>query len=123
VVVLTFNPSTWETEAGRSLEFEASLDDRECSRTTRATQRNLEKQQQRERDREREEEREGKGRGGGRGGKRRGGEGRGGEGRGGEGTTTAFQLSLLGKQFFQITSAFLIVCNMMAILLVDSSSQ
>jgi hypothetical protein len=42
VVVYPFNPSTWETEAGRSLssEFKASLDYKVSSRTARATQRN-----------------------------------------------------------------------------------
>jgi hypothetical protein len=40
VVVHPFNPSTWEAEAGRSLEFMASLDSKESFRTARATQRN-----------------------------------------------------------------------------------
>jgi hypothetical protein len=40
VVAHAFNPSTWEAEAGGSLEFEASLVYRVSSRTTRATQRN-----------------------------------------------------------------------------------
>jgi hypothetical protein len=40
VVVHTFNPSTWEAEAGGSLEFEASLVYRVSSRTARATQKN-----------------------------------------------------------------------------------
>jgi hypothetical protein len=40
VVVHAFNPSTWEAEAGRSLEFKASLVYRVSSRTARATQRN-----------------------------------------------------------------------------------
>ena len=35
-----FNPSTWETEEGRFLEFESSLVYRVSSRTARATQRN-----------------------------------------------------------------------------------
>jgi hypothetical protein len=39
VVVCTFNPSTWEAEAGR-FEFEASLVYRVSSRTARAIQRN-----------------------------------------------------------------------------------
>jgi hypothetical protein len=48
VLVHTFNPSTWEAEAGGSLEFEASLVYRASSRTARATQRNpiLENQNQ-----------------------------------------------------------------------------
>jgi hypothetical protein len=37
VVVHAFNPSTREAEAGRSLEFEASLVHRVSSRTARAT--------------------------------------------------------------------------------------
>jgi hypothetical protein len=37
----TFNPSTWETEAGGSLEFHDSLVYRVNSRTVKATQRNL----------------------------------------------------------------------------------
>ena len=36
----TFNPSNWEAEAGKFLEFEASLVYRASSRTARATQRN-----------------------------------------------------------------------------------
>ena len=40
VVVLTFNPSTQEAEAGGISEFEASLVYRTISRTARATQRN-----------------------------------------------------------------------------------
>jgi hypothetical protein len=40
VVVHAFNPSTREAEAGRSLEFKASLIYRVSSRTARATQRN-----------------------------------------------------------------------------------
>jgi hypothetical protein len=39
VVAHTFNPSTWEAETGRSLEFEASLVYRVRSRTARNTQR------------------------------------------------------------------------------------
>jgi hypothetical protein len=39
-VAHTFNPSTWEAEAGRFLEFEASLVYRVSFRTARATQRN-----------------------------------------------------------------------------------
>jgi hypothetical protein len=39
VVVHTFNPSSWEAEAGIS-EFEASLVYRASSRTVKATQRN-----------------------------------------------------------------------------------
>jgi hypothetical protein len=39
-VVHAFNPSTWEAEAGGSLESEASLVYRVSSRTARATQRN-----------------------------------------------------------------------------------
>jgi hypothetical protein len=35
-----FNPSTWKTETGESLEFEASLVYRVSSRTARAAQRN-----------------------------------------------------------------------------------
>jgi hypothetical protein len=35
-----FNPSTWKAEAGKFLEFEASLVYRVSSRTERATQRN-----------------------------------------------------------------------------------
>jgi hypothetical protein len=38
--VHAFNPSTWEAEAGGSLEFEASLVYRMSSRTAIATQRN-----------------------------------------------------------------------------------
>jgi hypothetical protein len=41
VVTRAFNPSTQEAEAGRSLEFEATLVYRVNSRTARATQRNL----------------------------------------------------------------------------------
>jgi hypothetical protein len=40
VVAHTFNPSTWEAEAGGFLEFEASLVYKVSSRTARATQRN-----------------------------------------------------------------------------------
>ena len=42
MVVHTFNPSTWEVEveAGRSLEFEASLVYKVSSRIARLTQRN-----------------------------------------------------------------------------------
>jgi hypothetical protein len=40
VVAHTFNPSTWEAEAGGSLEFEASLVYKVSSRTARAIQRN-----------------------------------------------------------------------------------
>ena len=40
VVVHAFNPSSWEAEAGGSLEFAASLVYRVSSRTARATQRN-----------------------------------------------------------------------------------
>jgi hypothetical protein len=49
-----FNPSIWEAEAGRSLEFKASLVSIVSSRTARAPQRNpiLEKQQNQERKRE-----------------------------------------------------------------------
>jgi hypothetical protein len=36
----TFNPSTWEAEAGGFFEFKASLVYRVSSRTARATQRN-----------------------------------------------------------------------------------
>jgi hypothetical protein len=39
MVVHTFNPSTWEAEAG-GFEFEASLVYRVSSRTAKATQRN-----------------------------------------------------------------------------------
>jgi hypothetical protein len=39
-VVQTFDSNTWETEAGRSLEFEPSLVYRVSSMTARATQRN-----------------------------------------------------------------------------------
>jgi hypothetical protein len=39
-VAHTFNPSTWEEEAGESLEFEASLVYRVSSRTARTIQRN-----------------------------------------------------------------------------------
>jgi hypothetical protein len=39
MVAHTFNPSTQEAEAGRSLEFKASLVYRASSRTARATQR------------------------------------------------------------------------------------
>jgi hypothetical protein len=39
-MVHTFNPSTQEAEAGRSLEFEASLVYRVGSRISRAIQRN-----------------------------------------------------------------------------------
>jgi hypothetical protein len=38
VVVHTFNPSSEEAEAGRSLEFETSLVYRTSSRTARATE-------------------------------------------------------------------------------------
>jgi hypothetical protein len=37
VVVHAFNSSTWEAEAGKFLEFEASLVYRVSSRTVRAT--------------------------------------------------------------------------------------
>jgi hypothetical protein len=40
VVEHAFNPSTWETQAGRFCEFEASLFYRVSSRTASATQRN-----------------------------------------------------------------------------------
>jgi hypothetical protein len=40
VVANAFNPSTWEAEAGRFLEFEGSLVYKVSSRTARATQRN-----------------------------------------------------------------------------------
>ena len=40
MVVQTFDSNTWETEAGRSLEFEPSLVYRVSSMTARATQRN-----------------------------------------------------------------------------------
>ena len=40
IVVHTFNPSTWESEAGRYLEFEASVVYRVSFRAARATQRN-----------------------------------------------------------------------------------
>jgi hypothetical protein len=41
VGVYTFNPSTWEAEAGRQIsEFEASLVYKVSSRTASATQRN-----------------------------------------------------------------------------------
>ena len=40
MVVHAFNPSTWGTETGRSLEFEASLVYRASFKTARATQRN-----------------------------------------------------------------------------------
>jgi hypothetical protein len=40
VVAHTFNPSTWEAEAGEFLNFKASLVYRVSSRTARATQRN-----------------------------------------------------------------------------------
>jgi hypothetical protein len=40
VVAHTFNPSTWEAEAGRFQEFEASLVYKVSSRKARATQRN-----------------------------------------------------------------------------------
>jgi hypothetical protein len=39
-VTHAFNPSTWEAEAGRFFEFEASLVYRVSSRTARAIQRN-----------------------------------------------------------------------------------
>ena len=39
-VVHTFNPSTWETEAGESLSFKDSLVYKESFRTARAAQRN-----------------------------------------------------------------------------------
>jgi hypothetical protein len=39
-MVHDFNPSTWEAEAGKISEFEASLVYRVSSRTARATQRN-----------------------------------------------------------------------------------
>jgi hypothetical protein len=38
MVAHTFNPSTWEAEAGRFLEFEASLVYRVSSRTARAAE-------------------------------------------------------------------------------------
>jgi hypothetical protein len=40
VVAHAFNPSTWEAEAGRFLEFEASLVYKVSSRTAGAIQRN-----------------------------------------------------------------------------------
>ena len=40
VVVHAFNPSTWEAEAGRLSEFQASLVYKVSSRTVRAIQRN-----------------------------------------------------------------------------------
>jgi hypothetical protein len=40
VVAHTFNPSTWEAEAGRYSEFKANLVYRVSSRTARAAQRN-----------------------------------------------------------------------------------
>jgi hypothetical protein len=40
VVVHALNPSIWEAEAGRYLEFEGSLVSKVSSRTARATQRN-----------------------------------------------------------------------------------
>jgi hypothetical protein len=40
VVTHPFNPSTWEAEAGKFLEFEASLVYRVSSRTARAIQKN-----------------------------------------------------------------------------------
>jgi hypothetical protein len=40
VAAHTFNPSTWEAEAGGFLEFEASLVYRVSSRTAKAIQRN-----------------------------------------------------------------------------------
>jgi hypothetical protein len=40
VMAHTFNPSTWEAEAGEISEFKASLVYRVSSRTARATQRN-----------------------------------------------------------------------------------
>ena len=40
MVVHVFNPSTWEAEAGRFFEFEASLVYKVSSRTAIATQRN-----------------------------------------------------------------------------------
>jgi hypothetical protein len=40
MVVLAFNPSTWEAEAGGFLSLKASLVYRVSSRTARATQRN-----------------------------------------------------------------------------------
>ena len=40
MVVHAFNPSTWEAEAGRLSEFQASLVYKVSSRTVRAIQRN-----------------------------------------------------------------------------------
>ena len=40
MVAHTFNPSTWEAEAGGSLEFKASLVYRVSCRAARTTQRN-----------------------------------------------------------------------------------
>jgi hypothetical protein len=58
VVAHTFNPSTWEAEAGGFLKFKASLVYRVSSRRARATQRNPVSKNQRERETETERERE-----------------------------------------------------------------
>ena len=41
MIAYTFNPRTWETEAGRSLEFKDRLVYKASSGIARATQRNL----------------------------------------------------------------------------------
>ena len=49
MVVHTFNPSTWEAEAGRWIsEFKASLVYRVSSRTARAIQRNPDSKNQKQ---------------------------------------------------------------------------
>lgn len=45
VVVQTFEPSTWEAEAGESLEFKATLIYRVSSRAAMATQRRKKKRE------------------------------------------------------------------------------
>jgi hypothetical protein len=52
VVAHAFNPSTWEAELGRFLEFKVSLVNRVSSMTARTTQRNpVSKNQKRKKER------------------------------------------------------------------------
>lgn len=56
IVAHTFKPSNWEAEAGRSLEFEASLVHRTSSRKAGITQRNpISKTKNRQTDRQKQE--------------------------------------------------------------------
>jgi hypothetical protein len=48
VVVHTFNPSTWEKDSGRSLEFEASLVYRVSSRTAGVTKKKKKKKKKKD---------------------------------------------------------------------------